>query len=46
MRDISQRHKDSLQSFCSLPACVQIWGAGLLLPTNAVSFLFLDLVSG
>ena len=46
MRDIAQRHKDCWQSFRGLPAWVQVWVAGILIPVNAVSFLFLDTESG
>ncbi|MDX1558978.1 MAG: hypothetical protein R3193_08735 [Marinobacter sp.] len=46
MRDIAQRHKDCWQSFRGLPAWVQVWVASILIPVNAVSFLFLDTESG
>ncbi|HCW88756.1 MAG TPA: hypothetical protein DHU56_01635 [Marinobacter sp.] len=44
--DLTGRHQDSWHSFRSLPLWVQVWVGGILVPVNAVAFLFLDTPGG
>ena len=44
--DLSGRHQDSWHSFRTLPLWVQIWVGGILVPVNAVAFLFLGTPGG
>ena len=44
--DLAARHRDTWQSFRSLPFWVQVWVGGILVPVNAAAFLFLDTTAG